>query len=146
MAKRTIRKSEERIDAATGEIVRSGYVIMVDKPKGDDGFVKVFKCFTQKVLDILGVENGRAMLLFWFINQIQDLRVNQIPIIMATTEMMSDDLGCSEISIKRWLSFLIEHDFISRRLTPKGKIMPNTYIINPAYIIKGKLSEMEKKE
>ena len=50
MSKRIIQKTEERIDALTGEIVRNGYVVMVDKPKGDTDFVKVFKCFTMRVI------------------------------------------------------------------------------------------------
>lgn len=146
MAKRTIHKTEERIDPATGEIVKSGYVIMIDKPKGDEDFIKVFKCCTQAVLADLGIENGRAMLLFWFMNQVHNLKINQLPMVVATTDMMSKDLGCSEISIKRWLSFLIEKGFIKRYYTPTGRIIYNNYIINPSYMIKGKLSQMEKED
>jgi len=143
MGKRVIHKSEERVDNETGEIVRTGYAIIVDRPKGDINFVKVFKCFTQKVLDDLEIESGKAKLLFWFIDQVQEMRINQEPVIIATVEMISDDLGCAEISVRKWLAVLIEKGYVKRRLTPKGKILHNMYIINPGFVIKGKLSDIE---
>lgn len=146
MGKRIIHKSDERIDAGTGEIVRSSYAIIVDKKHSDNDFVKVFKCFTQKVLDDLEIESGKAKLLFWFIDQVQDLKVNQMPIIVASVNKISKDLGCANISVYKWLSLLIEKGYISKFKESDGKILQNTYRINPAFIIKGKLSEMEQEE
>lgn len=143
MAKRVVHKSEERVDSKTGEIVRTGYAIIVDRPKGDKDFVKIFKCFTQKVLDDLEIESGKAKLLFWFIDQVQEMKINQEPVIIATVEMISNDLKCAEISIRKWLALLIEKGYIRRHLTPNGKILHNMYIINPGFVIKGKLSDME---
>ena len=143
MSKRIIQKTEERIDALTGEIVRNGYVVMVDKPKGDTDFVKVFKCFTMRVIEDLEIESGKAKLLFWFIDQVQDMKVNQTQLIIATVKMMSIDLRCAEVSIRLWLSFLINKGYIKRHLTPDGKILCNTYIVNQNYVIKGKLSDVD---
>ena len=143
MVKRVIHKSEERVDSETGEIVRTGYAVIVDRSKGDTNFVKVFKCFTQKVLDDLEIESGKAKLLFWFIDQVQGMRINQEPVIVATVEMISDDLGCAEISARKWLAVLIEKGYVKKCLTPKGKVLHNMYIINPGFVIKGKLSDIE---
>ena len=143
MAKRVIHKSEERVDSETGEIVRTGYAIIVDRPNGDKDFVKVFKCFTQKVLEDLEIENGKAKLLFWFIDRVQGMRINQEPVIIATVEMISDDLKCAEISVRKWLAVLIEKGYVKRCLTPKGKILHNMYIINPGFVIKGNISDMD---
>ena len=143
MSKRTVHRIEERIDGETGEIVKRDYAIIIDKIKGDADFVKVFKCFTMRVIDDLGIESGKAKLLFWFIDQVQDMRVNQSQIIIASVEMMSEDLKCAAVSVRKWLSFLIEKGYIKRHLTPSGKILQNTYTINQEYVIKGKLSDIE---
>ena len=127
MGKRVIHKSEERVDSETGEIVRTGYAIIVDRPNGDKDFVKVFKCFTQKVLDDLEIENGKAKLLFWFLNQHRNIRKGQKCLIIATVEMMSDDLGCAKISVSRWISFLIKNGYIKRHLSPSGQRINNIY-------------------
>lgn len=140
MSKRTVYKKSEHVDGNTGELVRSEYTIMVDKIKGDVDFVKVFKCFTMRVLEDLEIENGKAKLLFWFIDQIQDMRINQKPVILASAEMISKDLGCAVVSVRLWLSFLIKKGYISRHLTPDGKVLCNSYIVNPEYVIKGKLT------
>lgn len=139
MSKRTVYKTTEHIDIHTGELVRSGYTIMVDKVKGDVDFVKVFKCFTVRVLEDLEIENGKAKLLFWFIDQIQDMKVNQTQTIHASADMISNDLGCAVVSVRLWLSFLIKKEYIKRQLKPNGKVLCNSYIVNPEYIIKGKL-------
>lgn len=139
MVKRTVHKTEEVIDGETGHIVRSGYTIMIDKVKGDIDFVKVFKCFTMRVIEDLGIENGKAKLLFWFIDQIQGMRVNQVAIVVANAEMMSNDLGCAVVSVRKWLSFLIDKGYILRHVAPNGKILRNAYYVNPKYVIKGKL-------
>lgn len=139
MGKRMVHKTTEQIDVHTGEITRSGYTIMVDKIKGDVDFVKVFKCFTLRVIEDLGIENGKAKLLFWFIDQVQDMKINQEPVIHASVDMISNDLGCAVVSVRLWLSFLIERGYIKRQLKPNGKILCNSYIVNPEYIIKGKL-------
>lgn len=145
MSKRTIHKSEERIDVNTGELVRSISTVMVDKPKGDIDFVKVFKCFTMRVLEDLEIENGKAKLLFWFIDRVQDMRVNQKAVILASADMISKDLGCAVVSVRLWLSFLIKKGYIERHLTPDGKVLCNAYIVNSEYVIKGKLIQ-EKEE
>ena len=143
MSKRTVHRIEERIDGETGEIVKRDYAIIIDKIKGDADFVKVFKCFTMRVIDDLGIESGKAKLLFWFIDQVQDMKVNQTQLIIATVKMMSTDLRCAEVSIRLWLSFLINKGYIKRHLTPDGKVLCNTYIVNQNYVIKGKLSDMD---
>ena len=139
MSKRTVHRTEEVIDSETGNIVRSVYTVMVDKPKGDIDFVKVFKCFTMRVIEDLGIENGKAKLLFWFIDQVQGMRINQIPIVVANAEMMSNDLGCAVVSVRKWLSFLIDRGYILRHVAPNGKILRNAYYVNPEYVLKGKL-------
>ena len=143
MSKRTVHRIEERIDGETGEIVKRDYAIIIDKIKGDADFVKVFKCFTMRVIDDLGIESGKAKLLFWFIDRVQGMRINQEPVIIATVEMISDDLKCAEISVRKWLAVLIEKGYVKRCLTPKGKILHNMYIINPGFVIKGKLYDMD---
>ena len=143
MSKRTVHRIEERIDGETGEIVKRDYAIIIDKIKGDADFVKVFKCFTMRVIEDLEIESGKAKLLFWFIDQVQDMKVNQTQLIIATVKMMSIDLRCAEVSIRLWLSFLINKGYIKRHLTPDGKILCNTYIVNQNYVIKGKLSDMD---
>lgn len=146
MGKRTVHKAEERIDVKTGELVRSTSTIMVDKPKGDVDFVKVFKCFTQRVHEDLEIENGKAKLLFWFIDQVQDMRVNQVAVVHASADMISADLGCAVVSVRLWLSFLIKKGYIKRQFKPNGKVLCNSYIVNPEYIIKGKLVRDKEEE
>ena len=146
MSKRVVHKSEERVDPNTGEIVSSKYAVIVDKKSQDKDFVKVFRAFTRTVLRDLEIESGRAKLLFWFIDQIQDMRPNQTQIVIAPVKMISKALTCSDVSIKRWLTHLIKKQYILRHTQPDGTIINNTYVINNKYIIKGVLQDSSTKK
>lgn len=101
-----------------------------------DDYTILSKEFIHKIITDTDIPAGKAKLLFWFMAQEQ---VGRADVIIATINMMSNDLGCSKIAVYRWLSCLIEKGYISRHKTPDGKVLHNTYIVNPEYINKGKL-------
>ena len=90
-------------------------------------YVRVSRSFLVKILNDLEIESGKAKLLFWFLNQHRNIRKGQKCLIIATVEMMSDDLGCAKISVSRWISFLIKNGYIKRHLSPSGQRINNIY-------------------
>ena len=91
------------------------------------GYVRLPRSFLVKILNDLEIEAGKAKLLFWFLNQHRDIRKGQKCLIIATVGMMSDDLNCAEISVSRWIRFLIKNGYIKRHLAPDGRRINNTY-------------------
>lgn len=89
--------------------------------------------------------NGQAKVLNWFMNQIRKTFITSdgVRVVLAHVNDISHDLGAPIVSVRRWVSFLIKKGYISRRKGPKGKILCNVYIVNPEYIIKGKLTSSE---
>jgi len=144
MARRTIReKKEERIDPETGEVVKTTNVIILDNRAGDINFIKVFRAFTDSVIRDLEIENGKAKLLIWFMGQIQDLKPNQIPMIVAPVYQIANELKCSEVGIRKWLAFLIAKKYIKRHEIA-GHMVQNTYIVNPDFLLKGTLDKVKR--
>ena len=140
-----VRRKEERTDMRTGEVYPDRvYSMILDNIPVDTGYVKVFKAFTNNVIKDLGIESGKAKLLFWFMDQIQEGRMNQLPIVLAPVDMVAQQLKCSEIAVRKWLRFLIEKKYIWKHTQPNGKIIFNAYVVNPEFIIKGKLSDLNK--
>jgi len=81
----------------------------------------------MKILNDLEIESGKAKLLFWFLNQHRNVKKGQKCLIITTVGMISKDLRCAEISVSRWISFLIKNGYIKRHLTPNGRRVNNTY-------------------
>ena len=81
--------------------------------------------------------------LFWFIDQIQDIKPNQEPIVIANPEEIAEALGKSRRTINRHLKLLIEHDYIKQIINRQFM-----YLVNPELIFKGILKQYfsEKKE
>ena len=143
LAKRTIRKQTTETISPDGEIIRTQHAIIVDSKALDKNFIKVFKCFTSTVIQDLEIENGKAKLLIWFMDQIQNIAPNQIPVVVCPVEDIAEELKCSEVAVRKWLAFLIKKGYIKRKMRSNGRIQQNTYIINHTYFYRGVVNKME---
>jgi DNA-binding transcriptional ArsR family regulator len=135
--KKRKRKMEELVNIETGEVE----VIGIIKEPRNANSVKVF---TGQVLkDLKTGIDGAVYTLFWFIDQIQDIKPNQEPIVIANPEEIAEALGKSRRTINRHLKLLIEHDYIKQIMNRQFM-----YLVNPELIFKGilKQSFSEEKE
>ena len=91
------------------------------------GYVRISRLFLMKILNDLEVESGKAKLLFWFLNQ-PTINSEGCSVIIATADMMCEDLGCAEVSLRRWISYLIKGGYIKRH-APRGNRINNVYVL-----------------
>lgn len=125
---------EKYVNLETGEVVS---VIGIIPEQRDANFVKVFKVLTERVIrDLKAGINGAVYTLFWFIDQIQDMKPNQEPIVIANPEDIAEALGKSRRTIERHLQLLIEHDYIEQIMNRQFM-----YLVNPELIFKGVLKQ-----
>ena len=137
--KQRVQKVEKLVNIETGEVVS---VIGIIPEVRDANFVKVFKVLTERVLkDLKAGINGAVYTLFWFIDQIQDMKPNQEPIVIANPEDIAEALGKSRRTINRHLKLLIEHNYIEQIINRQFM-----YRVNPALIFKGVLKQYYSKK
>ena len=89
--------------------------------------IRIPKYFIQKILADTGIESGKAKLLFWFLNQ-PTINSEGCSVIIATADMMCEDLGCAEVSLRRWISYLIKGGYIKRH-APRGNRINSVYVV-----------------
>ncbi len=132
--KKRVQKVQKLVDTETGEVVP---VIGIIPEARDANFVKVFKVLTERVIkDLKAGINGAVYTLFWFIDQIQDMKPNQEPIVIANPEDIAEALGKSRRTINRHLKLLIEHGYIKQIMSRQFM-----YLVNPELIFKGVLKQ-----
>ncbi len=137
--KQRIQKVEKLVNIETGEVVS---VIGIIPEVRDANFVKVFKVLTERVLkDLKAGINGAVYTLFWFIDQIHDMKPNQEPIVVANPEDIAEALGKSRRTIERHLKLLIEHNYIEQIMNRQFM-----YQVNPEMIFKGHLKQYYDKK
>lgn len=133
-----IPKIMELVNPETGEIVR---VVGIIPEERDNGYVKVFKLFTQKVInDLKAGIDGAINTLMWFINQIQDLPPDSDPIVIAEPEKIAQELGVTERTVRRHLKLLKDHGYLEQ-----VRDRHHVYRVNPRMIFKGVLTRYFRK-
>lgn len=131
-------KHEEYVNVETGEVKKA---ITIIPEVRDKDFAKVFKLFSKKVLEDLGVMNGEAKLLLWFIGRTIELPIQSELWIPVDYKELSKELNISVISLKRYIKSLLELGYIEqfrRRNT--------TFRVNPEYVYKGILVKYKENE
>ena len=137
--KQRVQKVDKLVNIETGEVVS---VIGIIPEVRDANFVKVFKVLTERVLkDLKAGINGAVYTLFWFIDQIHDMKPNQEPVVIANPEDIAEALGKSRRTIERHLKLLIEHGYITQIMNRQFM-----YLINPEMIFKGHLKQYYDKK
>lgn len=117
----------------TGEVIQAVAVIPEVK---DKNFAKVFKLFSEKVLQDLGIVNGEAKLLLWFIAKTVDQEVQGDMWIILDYEKVAKEIGVSIATLYNYLSKLKKLGYIEQA-KPRNSI----YRLKPDFMYKGVLNQ-----
>lgn len=127
----TFRK--EVVDPDTGEVIQAVAIIPEVR---DREFVKIYKVFSEKLLQDIGSLNGEARLLFWLMAKTLELPIQSdlwLPIIY---ESVAKELGTNIRTVKRYFKRLLEKGYIEQ-----FKFRRAVFRIKPEYLYKGNLSK-----
>jgi len=105
----------------------------------DKNFIKVYKLFTSQVLEDLEYLNGALSLLFWFMDKVQDLMVNDDPIVYLEAKNVEKELQVSRTTLYKYLKLLKDKDYIEQIQNRS-----HVYRVNPSMIFKGTLDKKFK--
>jgi Firmicute plasmid replication protein (RepL). len=137
MRNKIIQNRSLFVNKDTGEEIE---VIGIIPEYRDANFVKIFQVFTKKVVEDLKIGlNGALYTLMWFIDQIQGMKVNQEPIIVAHPDKIAFDLNISKRTAERHLRRLEKHGYIEQ-----VENVCHVYRINPRWVFKGVLRKRTK--
>ena len=110
-----------------------------DQIEKDQDFIKVYKLFTSQVLEDLEYLNGALSLLFWFMDKVQDLMVNDDPIVYLEAQNVEKELQVSRTTLYKYLKLLKDKDYIEQIQNRS-----HVYRVNPSMIFKGTLDKKFK--
>lgn len=108
----------------------------IDQIEKDRDFIKVYKLFTSQVIEDLEYLNGALSLLFWFMDKVQDLMVNDDPIVYLEAKNVEKELQVSRTTLYKYLKLLKDKDYIEQ-IQNRSHI----YRVNPSMIFKGTLDK-----
>lgn len=109
-------------------------------PIKDFHFLKVFPAFFYSFLKVLGVEDGRARLVLYFMYKAQKEKVDGDNCVMITNNELMKALKISKPTLIKYINNLIETGFI-KRLYPRTPL----YALNPNMVYKGSLKNYDAK-
>jgi len=130
--------TKEVMDLETGEVLKAISIIPETK---DKNFVKVFKLFSVKVLQDLGLMNGEAKLLMWLLAKTLELPVQSDMWIPLDYKEVAKDLGVSKRSVMNYIKKLLKLGYIEQY-----KRRHPTYRIKPEFVYKGILQKLKDSE
>lgn len=94
---------------------------------------------TFETLEDLGSVSGRLKVLNWFMGHTKKTSGTGTCVILAHVDDISKDVGHPVVSVRRWVSFLLEKGYIKKHQLFNGHVISNAYVVNPEYVTKGKL-------
>ena len=124
---------KEVIDKETGEVIKAVAVIPEVR---DKDFVKIYKFFSEKLLQDLGSINGEAKLLFWLIAKTVNLPIQSDLWVQVDYNAVAKELGTNERTVRRYFKKLLEKDYIEQ-----FKARQTAFRIKPDLLYKGNLSK-----
>lgn len=126
MARRPVQ-FKDFVDPETGEVKR--FLIVEPKVKDCD-FIKIRKALTEATLKDLDYLNGAIKLLMWFIDKALEYKMFNKPAeIPVFIDKVAEELGLSEITIKRYIKKLKNKGYIIQIQERK-----TVYMLNPEFI------------
>ena len=125
---------KEIIDPNTGEIIEA--VAFIPEHKDREEYVKLFKLFSQRLLEDLGTINGEAKLLFWLIAKTVELPKQGDLWIPVDYKEVAGELNVSKRSVMSYFRRLLNLGYIEQ-FRPRN----TTYRIKPDFLYKGILSK-----
>jgi len=113
---------KEFIDSATGEVIKTTYI--VKKYKGDFNFHKVWLADLLNVLEVVG--NKKLKVIRWILSNINN-KTNQI---IGTHQKISEKIGVSRVVVSQTFKLLQDADFLVKEQN-------GVYKINPLILVQG---------
>ena len=113
---------KELIDPATGEVIKTTYI--VKKYKGDFNFHKVWLADLLNVLEVVG--NKKLKVIRWILSNINN-KTNQI---IGTHQKISEKIGVSRVVVSQTFKLLQDADFLVKEQN-------GVYKINPLILVQG---------
>jgi hypothetical protein len=113
---------KELIDPATGEVIKTTYI--VKKYKGDFNFHKVWLADLLNVLEVVG--NKKLKVIRWILSNINN-KTNQI---IGTHQKISEKIGISRVVVSQTFKLLQDADFLVKEQN-------GVYKINPLILVQG---------
>jgi hypothetical protein len=113
---------KELIDPATGEVIKTTYI--VKKYKGDFNFHKVWLADLLNVLEVVG--NKKLKVIRWILSNINN-KTNQI---IGTHQKIAEKIGVSRVVVSQTFKLLQDADFLVREQN-------GVYKINPLILVQG---------
>lgn len=124
---------QEVIMPDTGEYKQA---ILVVPEARDKNFAKLFLAFSKKVMEDVGLMNGEAKLLIWFLAKTVELPIQSDLWIPIDYKRLAEDLGVSLASLKNYIARLKRLGYIEQYKTKH-----TTFRIKPDFLYKGLLVE-----
>lgn len=124
---------KEVIDASTGEVIEA--VAFIPEVR-DRNFVKLYKVFSEKILNDLCGLNGEAKLLCYLMAKTMDLPMQSDLWIPINYEVVANELGVSVRTLKGYFKRLKELGYIDQ-----FKSRNTVFRIRPEFLYKGNLSK-----
>lgn len=142
--KRTVKN--ERIDPATGEVLSSSEKVSIvaigsPKPDKDQQYVRIYPAFFSSFLEELGIDDGKARMVLYFVYRAMQLPPESNNEIIAMNEDLMRILKISRPTLFKYLNDLIALGIIKR----KHPRMP-VYVIEREMIYRGSVVKMYKRE
>jgi len=126
------------VDPNTGEVLE-GYVIIPEMR--DNGFVKVFRAFTEKLLQDLRSMNSELKILNWMLAKTMELPIQSEMWVPVLYEDVAEETGLKLRTVKRGFASLRNKGYLEQ-FAPRRPV----YRIRPSYLYKGNLSVRPLKE
>jgi len=125
---------QELIDARTGEVIYATAII--PDVKDNEEHAKIFRLFSEKVLEDLAGMKGEAKLLLWFIAETTKLPYQSDLWIPVSYKKLAEELGVNERTIYKQIKKLLDLGYIEQ-FAPRN----TTFRIKPDYLYKGVLAK-----
>lgn len=129
---------KEVLDTETGEVYK---VIGLLPEARDKDFLKVYKLFSEKVLQDLGSMNGETRLLMWFIAQSINLPTQSEMWIPIDYLEVAKEIGVSKRSMHFYIKKLIELGYIEQ-YSKRQRI----FRLKPDFVYRGILTKFKEDE
>lgn len=128
----SIMVKKELMDPETGEVLE-GYFIIPEAR--DSGFVKVFRAFTEKLLQDLKSMSSELKILNWMLAKSVELPVQSEMWIPVDYAEVAEATGLKEITVMRGFKRLCKKGYL-QQFRPRRAV----FRIRPEYLYRGRLS------